>query len=710
MSGLKLKGYSDLWKLVDEIKKPFRQRDVKWKRRRDIRYRRLEAELIQLPLNPRVSDQALMVQQDESPNQEVHKRVKRLVANKPRFEVITYDDDPAAQRLAQDTEDGVRALYEWQARGKTPFDWKLTQFQQGDGLGIAKETFVPGHGDVLSSYEKDKVGEPPEEESAESSAVEKAEIKASNTAKSAYSAALTKHKGNTEKAYAQVTDDILRKELPPFRFTAVDPLSCYWWEDDDGIEVICEVGYKTLNPLLAAFADYGLRYDKTKSRFYEDKTGSDVAGSSTSPILSYGNTSTTGWGAPATGDLSTRVKYMEIRTRDEIAILFEHPKLKEKQPADTEDDRGIALHFDNPFGPYTTGYVLVPGDVTTEDAEEDKYQPTILASLNAAPALNVLATAELSAALEAALSPPYVKVTPEQNLSPTEEDKTITEGGGEIPVIPGELKRMESPAVQLEKIADRIIAEKRPYDFQDSLAGGAMGDVSGHRLAIQVAQADIQMVPYQNARQAAIKELMMGALYAIRQHGLTIYIPTLPNTVSTGSKVRVADQAYLSPEMADLNFELLITLGSETPVTKYAKWEALKIREESGTIGYQTVIEQSDVENPMDEMKRVFEGKMLKAVMEQTIPDLANEVATAVRRRLQDFLKPPQEQIPPQEPVQGQLPMGIPPETGMAGGGGGPPTMQPRVPGVSMPVTPTTPSIDTGVSGVPAGGGEVQVQ
>ena len=319
--------------------------------------------------------------------------------------------------------------------------------------------------------------------------------------------------------------------------------------------------------------------------------------------------------------------------------------------------------------------------------------------------MNVLGTAQLSAALESALTPPYVKVTPEQQLSPTDEDKTIIEGGGEIPVIPGELKRMEAPAVQLEKIADRITQAEVPYRFQDALSGGAMGDVSGHRLAIQVAQADIQMVPYQNARQAAIKELMMGALYAVRQHGLTVFIPTLPNSVESGGKIRTATQAKLTPEMADLNFELIITLGSETPVTKYAKWEALKNREEAGTIGYQTVIEQSDVENPEDEIKRVFEGKMLKAVMEQTIPDLATEIATAVRRRLQEFLNPPEEESM-QEPMQEQLPMQIPPETGLQGGGGGPPTMQPRLPGVSMPVTPTTPSADTGVVGVPAVGGE----
>ena len=638
----------------------------------------MDNELASLPLNPLVSDGALMIQQDESPNQEVHKRVKRLVANKPRFETVSFDDKPSVQRACQEAEDGLKALYNWMNRGKTTFDWKITQFQQGDGLGIGKAIFVPGHGDVLGNYDSDEI--------------EAATTDEGDTYRDTLSKLPLDDEDRKIKAYDTVTEMALMKELPPFRLVAVDPLTCYWFEDDDGIEILAEVGEKTLNPLLAAFEDEGLRYDSSKKRLYVTSEGSDVVGAGTTQQM-------------ATSDLSTRVTYVEIRTRTKIAILIEHPKIDSRVQG-SSDEKGVILTFDNPFGPYTTGYVLVPADVTTEDDEADKYQPPVLASINNAHALNVLMTAQLSAAVESALAPPYVQIKEGQQVPESDEDKSPEQKEGEIPYVAGELKRAEAPSVQLERIADRLIGQAAPYAFQEALSGDATSDTSGHRLAIQVAQADLQLVPYQNARAEAIKELMMGILYAIRRHGLSIYIPTLPDGIkdSRSGKSRVATKAKLTPEMADLNFDLIVTLGSETPVTKYAKWQALRDREEAGTAGYQTVVEQSDTENPEEEIKRVFEGKMLKATMEQTIPQLAEMVAAAVKARFDAWMNPEQ----PQQEQQPELPFGAPPSTGLAAGGGAQPGIQMPLPGVGLP--PAGPSTtDFGPNPVPMGGGEQMV-
>jgi hypothetical protein len=684
---LKITSSTDLWKLVDEIRKPFDNRDAKWKKRRDIRFRRMDEELASLPLNPLVSDTALMVTQDESPNQEVHKRVKRLVANKPRFEAVVYDDTPKTQREGQELEDGIKALYKWMNRGKITFDWLLTQFQQGDGLGIGKEVFVPGHGDVLGAYDRDTIDEDNEDEGEDG----KEGSQARNKARGKYREALAAT-GNDDKAYDKVTEDALRAELPPFRFVAVDPLACYWWEDDDGIEVMVEVGEKTLHPLLATFGDYGLRYDSEQNRLYTED-GADVAGGQTT--VEYERS-----------DLSTRVNYTEVRTRDKIGILVEHPIIRLKAGQNprnlSSDERGVMMVFDNPFGPYTTGYVLVPADITTENDEADRFQPPILAALNVAQPLNILATAQLSAALENALAPKYVKVSPEQQVSTSDEDKSPEAKEGEIPSIAGEIKRVEKTAVELERIQDRLLGQAAPYTFQDALSGDATSDTSGHRLAIQVAQADIQMVPYQNARADAIKELMMGIIYAVRRHGLTIYIPTLPDSIRSSGGSRVTDQAKLTPEMADLHFDLIVSLGSETPVTTYAKWQALQQREEAGTLGFQSLMEQSNVENPEDEINRVFEGKMLKATMEQAIPQLAEMIATAVKTRMQSFLEPPEEEIPPDM-------MQADPASGTVAGGGfqAGSDVGPMLPGIGM--NPAGPSTGDYGPPVPEGGGDMQV-
>src|SRR3990167_8106682 len=225
-----------VWKIRDTIKKEFAGRDTKWKDRRRIRFRQFDRELSSLPLNPAISDRALMVYQTEGPNQEAHKRTKRLMANPPRFEVVVYENNPEIQALGQDLENGLKALYKWLNQGKDPFDVLSTQYQQGDGLGIGKESFVPGHGGILRYYDTEELGKPDEEGAEDESDDSRQEREKRNEARSKFRSAKSRFKDDGEKkAYKEVTDEALKRELPPFRLEAPDPLSCYWWEDGEGI-------------------------------------------------------------------------------------------------------------------------------------------------------------------------------------------------------------------------------------------------------------------------------------------------------------------------------------------------------------------------------------------------------------------------------------------------------------------------------------------
>lgn len=664
----------EVWALADTIWNTFEDRNIKYEHRRKVRYRQMGQRLASLPLNPRVQDTALMVYQSEVPNQECHQRVKRLVANPVRFEVIVFDDTPEMQRTGQDLENGLKGLYKWSVRGRgSSWDKKAVQFQQGDGMGIAKITWVPGHGDVLGLYdEEDLLLEDENVDEDGLSEMEKLARSGRNVSRAELKAAAAKLKQDDTdlmtKAFNTITDNALKREVPPIRFAAVDPMACAWFSDEDGIEIMCERGSRTLNPLLDALKGSGLRLSEDGSHLSVIGTGDDVVSGDTVPDsgMSTGKSST---GRSASGLISNfnyaasdqQVQYLELRTRTEIVIMLEHPKLKDKKQ-DKAGARGVVLRFDNPFGPYTTGYVLLPGDETTESNPADQYQPPILAAINGAQAANVLMTARLSASLEEALSPDYVKVGPEVPLSPTDEDKTVeVDEGREVPVIPGEVKRVPGPNTDMAEIDLRIAQDAAVGAFNDELQGAAQSEATGHRLAIQVAQADLQMVPYQNARAKAIEELMKGALYAIRRHGLVIFIPVIPEGARKGNERRVGEYSRLTPEMANLSFDLIVTLGAETPVSKYAKWQALRDREEAGTIGYQTVMEQSDVENPDDEIQRVFEGKLLKASMEQTIPLFVQ----MIMEHIQQLINPE-----PPPPPEGALPFQGDGSSGLVNGGG----------------------------------------
>lgn len=701
---------NEVWALADTIWEPYQDRNTRYQHRRKVRYRQMGDELASLPLNPRVKETALMVYQSEVPNQEAHQRVKRLVANPVRFEVIIFDDTPEAQRRGQDLENGFKGLYKWSTRNRgSSWDVKAVQFQQGDGMGIVKITWVPGHGDVLGLYDEDDLlgnSENVDEEGI--SDMEKLARDGRNASREELKAAAAKLRvddpDRMKKAFNTVTDNALKREQPPIKFAAVNATACAWWSDEDGVEIMVERGTRTLNPLLDALKGVGLTLSEDGSRLSVSKTGDSVVSGDTIPGDTVGSSST---GRSQSGLISNfnyaandqQVAYTELRTRTEIVIMLEHPKLKDKAKDSQQGGRGVVLRFDNPFGPYTTGYALMPGDETTESNPADQYQPPILAALNGAQPANVLMTARLSASLADALAPPYVKVGPEVPLSPNDEDKTVeVDEGREVPSIPGEIKRVPGPGVDMAEIDLRIAQDAAVGAFNDELQGAAQSEATGHRLAIQVAQADLQMVPYQNARAKAIAELMMGAMYAIRRHGLVIFIPVIPEGAREGSERRVGEFARITPEMANLQFELIVTLGAETPVSKYAKHQALRDQEEAGFIGYQTVMEQSDVENPEAEIQRVFEGKMLKATMDASIPMLVQMVMEFIQQKLNPTV--PQQQ---EEPID-QFTSG---EGGLEGGGGNQVDMSDlvRLRGVNMSEVISTPdgtpiSTETGGSNV----------
>ncbi len=651
----------DIWNLREQLLKEYRGRDTLWDDRRKIRFREMGQSLRSMPLNPEVSDHALLVHQTEVPNDETHKRVKRLIANPPRFEVVLMSADPDIQGMGQQLEHGIKALYPWIVRGKR-YEWLTTENQQGDGIGLGKLDWLPDHGASLKDYDLDIITQ--EGDVPPGSPTDK------------FRKAVVKLEGDAGAAFDSVTTEALMAETPPVRLSAVNPRSCAWWEDGDGISLIVEHGKKLLNPLLAVFKDYGLTIKE--NRLVITETGADALAGETIPAeptqFNY-------------QDLGQQVLYTEIRTRDSIVIMIEHPdvqgKVKKGKKKD-KDDRGVIFRFENPFGPYSTGYSLIPGNITDHADVAHKYQPVILGLLNDAQPQNVLMTARLSAATAAALAPKYIKVNPDVPLPAADESKApgVTESA-EITAIEGEIKVAEGPNIDLDKAEDALARSTEQFKLQEALQGGASSEASGHRLAVQVSQADIQMVPYQNARADSIKELMKAIIYAVRKHGLPIFVPTLPNGRNTTGAIRVSEPAIITPEMADLPFDIIVQVGAETPVTKYAKWSALADREERGTAGYQTVVEQSDVDDPEDEIGRVFEGKLLKATMEQLVPTIAQMAVAFATARLEAAMLP--------GGGQGGDVTGVPADTGLAGGGGAEAgaSADPRLPGIAMPVQPT---------------------
>lgn len=623
---------NQLLNVVDAVELPFKRRDTKWESRRKIRFRRMQDELGQLPLSRRAGmNKALMVFQTEEPNQDAHRRTKRLIANKPRIETIIFDSDEDMKQQAQDVKDCLKALYKWTNRGKVPPERKVVEYQQADGMGIFKVDFVADYSDAMMQYydpdmllmsDYDESDETDEQVIARRRFRQKVQVYLDDGEDQ-----LTAD----ELAYNDVTDEALRKCDPPFRVGAPDPLSCRWTIDGDQIDVIVERGTRTVSALLEAYDSDHLRL--IGNRFVVWPEMSDAA---------VGNT------VPANEELdqkyTDKVEYIELRTRKEIIVLMANPKLRDQRHAsnDRDDGKWVRIAYENPFGPYSTGYILVPGDITGSHDPADEFQPAILGSLSVAQHVNVLSTIRISAAIDAALASKYIKVQdaePPAQLDQSKADKTPTvKDGAPVPQIPGEVRREEGPNVDLDKAEAYLASLQSRWSFQDVLGGDATSADSGHKLAIQVSQADTQIVPYQNARAEATAELLMCFLYAAKKLGQTIYVKELPDPGNSMMLTNRFDTVQpiraITPEMFDLDFNLIVSIGSETPVTKFAKWAALESRYRAGTLSYETLMEQSDVENVADEIARVFEGQTLVAVMQQSIPVIVKMIANRTLMRL----------------------------------------------------------------------------
>lgn len=655
---------ADLSALVKDLKKPFQSRDIIWANRRRVRFRQMDSELETLPLSNKAK-KPLMIYQTELPNQEVHKRVKRLISNLPRIDVVPYDDSPSAKRRAQDLQDGLRALWRTLTRRAPSPEELAIQYQQGDGVGLLKLEFLPHYIlNALKPYDPDALLEGTSEAS-EKYRRRVEELRA---------------QGKEEpeaRAYDELTEEEKRRVPVPFRLVAVDPLACYWREDDEcGIELIVETGKRQLHPLLTAINDTSYTVSVSDGRF-----------------IVHGDDVMLGPTMPKSIDPRTEIEYCEIRTKDEIAIVLRHPSVTNRSIVNgtLKEGDAIALVYDNPFRPYSTGYFLLPGDVTSSADPAHRYQPPILGVLNTAQADNVLTTIRLSAAIEAALRDRYIKspdAAPPPPLTQADSDKTPeTRDGVEIPQIPGDLKVAEAPNIDLDKADAKLVSTTAQFVFPEVLAGDATSADSGHKLAIQVSQADTQIVPYQNRRATMIAAVLQSCVQAVKYLDTTVYVKSAEE-----GKIRKLDPADM-----DIDYDIIVTVGSETPVTKFAKWAALQQRYERGTLSWETLMEASDVENPEQEMARIFEGQTLVAAMQQVIPMVVKAVMERVQARL----------APPQPPVGG----GLPPESGLAGGGGLNPdsaqiAMVGRLPGVGMsPGGPTTGEFGPRVQG---GGGDLE--
>jgi hypothetical protein len=354
------------------------------------------------------------------------------------------------------------------------------------------------------------------------------------------------------------------------------------------------------------------------------------------------------------------VTWTRVATRERVCILVEHVE------ESTEDDPGAVLEFDNPMAQASeSGYFIVGGDRKVRGTFEQRYQPPILGALVEAQNIAYVRSALLSQALAEAARTPYqaddgsAMVPP---LDSTQEQKSKTvKDGTTPPMLRGQILRVPDTGLNLVQLDDLLDKRMERYRSREFFSGTGSSSETGIHLARTQTAFLTHMVPYQVMRASARKRILQALLKVWAAGKETVYIPFLPGEGRGASKeIRVVKPREITPEMAKMPVDLRITIGAESPETKYAREQAVRENVNFGLYGMTTGRETIGVKNPTEEVRKMaIDNLVFNALGTKDGPGWAVQYLSArIKQRTEEYLNA---SMPPALTTQATTPAGVAP-------------------------------------------------
>lgn len=627
-----------------------------WRRTRDRREdERLNA--FARFLGPAFKD-AFTPYQSPEPDQEIQRRKHILVSNPMELEVIARSRKDAAK--AQQLENALEAIADALFTPKVNAD--ECDAILGDGAAILM--LERREGKALAPYANRTalaraVDPDYQDEGAAEDAADLAEPE--ETAIAAYSEAYRKH-GDHAKAYDEVTQQAQAEEGLLWCVKVIDREVFDGFEHEDGqtFRIAMIDGKVPLNPLLKTLEGYGVRREGNRFVLTEDRkpAGQPALGSILQPADEH----------DLDLDAGQLVRCTRIIRPDKVCIYVEDLDVEES--GSTRPDSGVVVEFDNPLAGVGTGVYIVPGDSRTRGGTlEERYKPAVLGMLVEADILNLVNTAWLTMLFEEASRPPYQQVAENQGLPPpadaTRETKAQRVQDGRTPaLVRGELRRAETLGVNIGEVRSLLEQQIGRYRSDDFFAGsGSAGEAGIHLARIQTAFLT-QMAPIQERRAETRRRILMDLMQAVAITGEPIYCHATPRDrrPADAGGVRIEEARALTPELAKLPVDVRVTIGADSPETKYAREQAVRANVEFGLYGMTTGMELLGVKDPDAERKRMaVDAMVFDALGTPKAPGWAIQYARdRIQRRIDAYLDA---QFPPPEPPGPTVPAGAPPGT-----------------------------------------------
>ena len=417
----------------------------------------------------------------------------------------------------------------------------------------------------------------------------------------------------------------------PFIWSSIDPKTCAWFEDVEGMQLMVEMSLRPINPILQAF---GMRY---KDGMFLDL----------------------GEGAPVERSpehyLET-VEFTQVSTPETIMFFVEQKGVRGgRQPAK------LLKTFENPWR--KVPYVIVPALLTSNTTDPAKrYQALIHNAVEVARYENFMRSL-LFLAAKLTAAPIYDLVTKgTQALFLDEEtgDPIKLEVDGDKPVkfpLPEgtELKqRTIQMGVDARVMLDMLAAEADRVGFPTGLLGTAPEPrTPAYALAERAGQASVFIDPAVRAEEAALLELWELMAGCIKNYDGFVdkEIPIL---------VRVEDESG-KPETLTLGpgdigeYDVRVHAAPVISSLDMAQKEVDRKDVAEGHMSQRTYMTRSGVKDVDKELRQIGDEKLMTMLEPSTLAHSIQVINAKAQRRLGSPIPVPEGVPPPEMPeVQGR--------------------------------------------------------
>jgi len=582
------------WSILSSLKRAFSDRDAIWPIRRRIRLRQEDP-----PIPEAYTGTALRHKSAEL-DYSVRQIVALLGENREQYIIYAPDETQAMQRMADETQKAVSALMQMlDERHPIERPRQLCHdFAVADGVAIEKFTFPQ---DFVETVRKNK----------------------------------------GDKSWKEAFAEYVRteKELP-LRKHAVDPFTCYWEFDLNGLAAVAEHSRARRSSLLEEYSE---------SKNVLDAIARIPVGDGFTPgAATTGSSTTVSVGSPGSTtflDEGEMVNILEVWTRKEFFLM-----------AEAGGEKQVLIRQKHPFK--RPPYFFAPGILTGSQNPLHQFQPLVLPMYPLALELSAVRTARLNAAFLSSFKPFYVKYA--AGVSEDEESGNIKihflMPGSNIPSIKGgEIVPIEWTNLdELEKIEQSLMGDRERFGFQAILAGNiqASGESTAWATRMMRDQGMVQfngvLRNYAQMRAEEVRFIMDFVRDVLK---MDLPVARFIQPEGRGNSIGRIQTIYLTKEMCTAGFEVQCRLTAGKASDRISIVEEYRRAHEAGEVDMREVREQGwQMENASEMEDRVLDEQIRQSLM----PKAMETIAMLATQGAEEELAQPQNMSPEDAAAQAQ--------------------------------------------------------